>query len=411
MFDSFGDGWDGGELEITINGTTTFHSVSAGLGSETNTLAYCDGDVLEIAYSSGSWEGENTYTISTPAGTLISDGPSPTTGNVFYSTNACSSTSQSPTSEDCEGSTLVCSNSSFSGNSNGSGTFDELNATNDGCLNGENQTSWYYVNVGSSGTLAMDIIPSNGTDDYDFAIWGPFDENTANANCSPTGPPIRCSYTQYPRSGGWSPCGTNTNPTGLAINAGYPTTTGACPDQPYIRHLDALAGEVYILVIDNFSGSSQPFDLNWSGSAVLDCTPIVLPVELVDFSGKNIVNENILTWETQSELNNSHFVLQHSTDGKNWKNIDQITGAGTTTVPKEYQSIHRDFIDDINYYRLKQVDYNGDVEILNVVSIENSSRNSLIKRVNTLGQEVDEQYEGIIIEYYEDGTIRKYFNR
>ena len=147
------------------------------------------------------------------------------------------------------------------------------------------------------------------------------------------------------------------------------------------------------------------------GSAVLDCTPIVLPVELVDFSGKNIVNENILTWETQSELNNSHFVLQHSTDGKNWKNIDQITGAGTTTVPKEYQSIHRDFIDDINYYRLKQVDYNGDVEILNVVSIENSSRNSLIKRVNTLGQEVDEQYEGIIIEYYEDGTIRKYFNR
>lgn len=404
MDDSFGDDWNGGFLTVTIDGVATTHSAT-GSGTIDN-VAYCDGQTLVIEYTSGSWEGDNSYTISTPAGTLISDGPNPTTGLVFQSSNACSSTAPTPTSQDCEGSTLVCSNNSFSGNSNGSGFYNDLNAGNEGCLNGENQTSWYYVNVGTSGTLSMVIVPSNGSDDYDFAIWGPFDETTANANCPPITAPVRCNYAAYPRSWG---CGTNTNPTGMSLNASLPTTTSACPNRPFVRHLDVLAGEVYLLVIDNYSGSSQPFDLNWGGTAGLDCTTVPLPVELVDFNGVNNGVENQLQWSTQSELNNDYFSLQYSVDGIHWKTIKTLEGAGTTSEEQLYSTSHRDFEIGVNYYRLEQFDYDGTKTTHKTISIDNSSDLKLIKRINTLGQEVGKDYKGIVIEYYQNGTVRKYF--
>ena len=45
------------------------------------------------------------------------------------------------------------------------------------------------------------------------------------------------------------------------------------------------------------------------------------------------------------------------------------------------------------------------------MSIDNSIERGLIKTINTLGQEVDETYKGIVIEYYDDGTtIKRYQN-
>lgn len=408
MVDSYGDGWDGGYLTITIDGSSTNYAAS-GSGTSVN-VPYCDGQVLEIEYTSGSWEGENSYSISTPAGTLVSDGPTPSTGLAFYSTNACSSTELSPSPQDCEGAQMVCSNSSFSGNSSGSGIYDELTSTNDGCLVGENQSSWYYINVATSGTLAMDITPVNGTDDYDFAMWGPFDKNTANANCSPITSPVRCNYVAYPQDW-WTGCGTNTNPTGLAIDNTLPTSNDDCTNNSHVRHLDVNVGEVYIMVIDNYSGSSESFDLNWSGTADLACITVPLPVELLDFSVSNQEVYNILEWSTASEKNNDYFILDYSTDGKNWNSFEEIDGVGTTTEKQHYSTTHRDYKNGINYYRLTQVDYDGTETKHKIISVDNSKKRALLKRVNTMGQEVNEHYNGIVILYYSNGSIEKMFQK
>ena len=403
MNDSYGDGWNGGYLTIAIDGVSTNYAATNS-GSSVN-LAYCDGQTIQITYTSGSFEGENSYIITSPAGTLISDGPSPQTGVVFYSDNACSTTAPTPTERDCEGANLVCSNDAFSGNSSGYGT-QELHAGNRGCIiSNETQTTWYYINVATTGTLGMTISPQNGTDDYDFAIWGPFTEATASANCSPVTAPVRCNWAQYPRSAG---CGTNTNPTGLEINAGLPLSTGACNNTPFVRHLDAVAGHIYILMVDNYSGSSSPYNLDWNGTAVLDCTPVVLPIELSSFTAVNENEANKIQWQTLSERNNSHFIIERSEDGINWENIHQRVGAGYSSEVLDYELLDYNYENTVNYYRLTQVDFDGERETFDVISIDNSQNHkSIVKIINMIGQEVSSDFTGARIILYSDGTTEK----
>ncbi len=294
--------------------------------------------------------------------------------------------------QDCEGAIIVCSNNSFSGNSDGLGDFDELDVTNEGCLNGENQSSWYYVNVGTGGTLEMDINPV-AADDYDFAIWGPYTSATAASNCSPTEQPLRCS---------WAAGNGNT---GLG-NGATDTSEGAGGDD-WVSPINTSAGDIFILLIDNFSETNDPFDLNWGGSTVLDCTPITLPVSLVDFSGGKQQQANVLNWTTASETDNDYFIIEHSIDGQNWQEIEKVGGAGNSTTSNYYFISHRNFENVINYYRLKQFDYDGSMTTHGIVSIDNRDNLVLIKRINSLGQEVDKNYKGIVFEYYSNGSTRK----
>lgn len=398
MLDSYGDGWNGGYLTVTIDGSATDYSASS--SGTLEYLSYCDTQDITIEYNAGSYENENSYTFEFPDGSTFSDGSTPTTGTVFSGSFECGQ----PTPQDCEGAQMVCSNDSFQGNSNGSGNFYDLKSDNDGCLAGENQSSWYYIYIETGGTLSMDIVPSNGTDDYDFALWGPYDETTANSNCPPIEHPIRCNWVLYPKSGS---CGTNTNPTGLAIDATLPTSNDDCTNNPYARHLDTQDDEVYILVIDNYTGSSEPFDLNWGGTTVLGCKSITLPIDLLAFEGSKKGGYNKIFWSTSSEQNNDYFILEYSSNSFEWVEVATIDGAGSSNVEHHYSFEHRNFEEGINYYRLAQVDYDGKKETFNTVSIDNNSNKKLIKRINTMGQEVNENFRGIVILYYSDGSIVK----
>ena len=72
--------------------------------------------------------------------------------------------------EDCRGATTICSDVSFSGNASGSGYITDLNSSNRGCLtSNEHESSWYYFEAQTNGTIEMTIITGV---DYDFAIWG-----------------------------------------------------------------------------------------------------------------------------------------------------------------------------------------------------------------------------------------------
>jgi hypothetical protein len=294
--------------------------------------------------------------------------------------------------QDCPGAQMVCSNNSFSGNSSGPGDFDELNITNEGCLSGENQSSWYYINIGTGGTLEMSIDPVS-FDDYDFAIWGPFTDITASANCPPISAPVRCSWAA------------STGSTGLGSGA-LDFSEGAGGDD-WVAPLNTSPGEVYILLVDNFSATFDPFDLNWGGTSVLDCTPVTLPVDLLSFSGTKQDNHNEIKWSTSTEINNNYFILEHSCNGKNWDEIEKISGAGNSNFDIHYSTTHRDFKRAINYYRLKQVDFDGTTTTHSIISIDNGDKRVLLQRFNLMGQKVSESYKGIVIEYYDDGSTRK----
>jgi hypothetical protein len=133
-----------------------------------------------------------------------------------------------------------------------------------------------------------------------------------------------------------------------------------------------------------------------------------LPVELLYFEGKKAGNSNYLEWATATEHNSSHFVVEKSDDGFNWDKIGQLPSAGNST-----QEIHYDLTDNnvspvYNYYRLKQFDIDGASKDYGPIVINNKSQIKIIaKRINLIGQEIDENATGIIIEVYEDGTLKR----
>jgi hypothetical protein len=85
----------------------------------------------------------------------------------------------------------------------------------------------------------------------------------------------------------------------------------------------------------------------------------VLPIELSLFEAKASQKAVLLTWKTESEKDNATFNIEHSTDGKDFKNIGQVKGQGTTNAAHTYTFDHTTPSVKTNYYRLKQVDFNG----------------------------------------------------
>lgn len=91
-----------------------------------------------------------------------------------------------------------------------------------------------------------------------------------------------------------------------------------------------------------------------------------LPVELTFFKLEIINNSVALKWQTSTEKNNEGFEIQHSMDGIHYEYIGFVQGNGTTLEVQDY--IFIDFPrNGMNYYRLKQIDFDGGFEYSNVV--------------------------------------------
>jgi hypothetical protein len=84
-----------------------------------------------------------------------------------------------------------------------------------------------------------------------------------------------------------------------------------------------------------------------------------LPVELTKFTVQSYKNGALLSWTTNSEINNSHFEIETSYDGINWENIGIVQGAGNSFEINNYQFIDNKIGSGIQYYRLKQLDFDG----------------------------------------------------
>jgi hypothetical protein len=99
---------------------------------------------------------------------------------------------------------------------------------------------------------------------------------------------------------------------------------------------------------------------NFFRSWALVSSVIPLPIELISFDPKCIDNQTVIKWTTAAEINNSHFEIQHSTDGDSWSTIDSVQGAGNSASVINYEHpVKVNSNQEVDYYRLKQVDYDG----------------------------------------------------
>ena len=97
----------------------------------------------------------------------------------------------------------------------------------------------------------------------------------------------------------------------------------------------------------------------------------VLPVELISFSGEIVDNKTKLTWETATEINNDYFEVQHSLDGVTFETVGQVDGSGDSNEVIAYSFTHNSPSFGANYYRLKQVDFDGKSEIHETLLLTN----------------------------------------
>jgi hypothetical protein len=94
-----------------------------------------------------------------------------------------------------------------------------------------------------------------------------------------------------------------------------------------------------------------------------------LPVELVSFSGSCDEGIISLSWITASEHNSSHFDLEESRDGENWKLLSTEQAAENSNQEIIYNAIDNDVIDGNNYYRLLQFDVDGKFKIYGPINV------------------------------------------
>lgn len=98
------------------------------------------------------------------------------------------------------------------------------------------------------------------------------------------------------------------------------------------------------------------------------CT--VLPIELVEFNGRNVDKYNDIVWVTATETNNNYFTLERSVDGITWYDIHTQHGSGTSSTPHFYEYKDYEYIKYVtNYYRLSQTDFNGQKEYFNIIYV------------------------------------------
>ncbi len=98
-----------------------------------------------------------------------------------------------------------------------------------------------------------------------------------------------------------------------------------------------------------------------------------LPVEMISPLSVRLENQNaLLTWRTETETNNSGFEIQRSQDGVNWERIGWQAGQGTSTTSHAYTYVDENPHTGISYYRLKQVDFDGQFSYSNTVSLDYS---------------------------------------
>ncbi|MEJ0029882.1 MAG: T9SS type A sorting domain-containing protein [Bacteroidota bacterium] len=95
-----------------------------------------------------------------------------------------------------------------------------------------------------------------------------------------------------------------------------------------------------------------------------------LPITLVSFDAAPRENDVLVTWQTASEVNNDHFEIHRSADAEHWETITTKPGAGTTKQQINYEILDTRPLNGKSYYRLKQVDYDGNSSHSPIVSVD-----------------------------------------
>jgi hypothetical protein len=208
-------------------------------------------------------------------------------------------------------------------------------------------------------------------------------------------------------SGGQSVSGpTNVSATdGFSIAWSGTSTTGFTATITKTGGGNFIGTEVFYLVMDGNADADCQYTLQGTNLQAL-------PIELISFEGHFNGELNVLQWSCATEINNDYFSLERSDDGVSWGSIVNISGVGNSNLITNYSYYDNTFLPErFNYYRLKQVDFDGSFKYFDIIAINNMNINKpkLLRVYNILGNKVDKESTGLLIYEYSDGSFKKTF--
>lgn len=146
---------------------------------------------------------------------------------------------------------------------------------------------------------------------------------------------------------------------------------------------------------------------------ITECYTNSLPIDLSYFSVEKNKECNHVEWVTQSEINNDYFLLEVSYDGYNWSNLQKINGSNNSSLNIYYKYDDYKIVTGYTYYRLTQVNFNGEKEVFPIKTVFREDNKKEIHAIyNLIGQYIGKELnkldsEGIYIVRYTDGSTIK----
>lgn len=97
-----------------------------------------------------------------------------------------------------------------------------------------------------------------------------------------------------------------------------------------------------------------------------------LPVELTSFAGRRVDRERVLLdWETASETNNEGFEIWRKIEGEDgFQQVGWVNGNGNSLATIQYEFVDQNPTDEVSYYYLQQVDYDGESDVSEIIAVE-----------------------------------------
>ena len=146
--------------------------------------------------------------------------------------------------------------------------------------------------------------------------------------------------------------------------------------------------------INNLSVGVYTFQfkvINSTGDSALATVNVtqtgILPVTLIDFTGKNNNDKIALEWQVASEINVSRYTIERSSDGQSFENIGQLNSNNLYNIQSNYNFADNFPLQGINYYRLVMIDKDGSIEYSKtvLVSVKNALSFTLLNMVLSAG--------------------------
>ncbi len=140
-------------------------------------------------------------------------------------------------------------------------------------------------------------------------------------------------------------------------------------------------------------------------TAVHEMVIAALPVELLDFTATAQERIVLLEWATASEENNSHFDIERSQDGISFRKIGSVNGRGNSVEIIDYEFVDNSPLIGTNYYRLKQIDFDGGFSYSTVETVRFRAHNKTVVNLFPNPVKKEKVQINIVTKRIEKGTL------